>query len=76
MVHNQMTLRCTVSEIDGELGYYIRLLSCIHVHPFSLVSETIPNHYQILEENSGPVARSKWPSDLARPAGSYQVRIL
>jgi hypothetical protein len=33
MVRSHMLLRCTVSETDGELGCYIRLLSCIYVHP-------------------------------------------
>jgi hypothetical protein len=71
-----MPLRCTASETESELGYYIRLFRYIHVHPLWLISENIPDHYQVLEENSGPVARSKGSSSLARPSRSYRVRVL
>ena len=76
MVRSQIPLRCTVLEADVELGYHIRLLGCLHVHLLSLVSEININHYQVLEENSRPVTRSKGSSGLAGPARSYRVRTL
>jgi hypothetical protein len=58
---------------DCEIGDYICLLSCIHVHP-PLFPETITNCYQVLEEHSRPTARSQGCSDFAGVPRPHRVR--